>query len=245
MLLRQFFDAESSTYTYLIASGVGREALIIDPVKDMVPHYLKAISDLDLKLVRAIDTHTHADHVTGLGDLRESTGCITLMGEFTQAECVSEHVREGDLLDVDGVKLRALYTPGHTNESFSFVLNPEQPQAVFTGDVLLIRGTGRTDFQAGDAGKSWDSIIDKLFKLPDDTLVYPAHDYKGWTVSSIGEEKRHNPRLANTTRAQYIELMHGLVLSNPKLMDIAIAANLACGRQPGGNDKPKLAAIRS
>jgi sulfur dioxygenase len=241
MLFRQFFDAESSTYTYLIASGVGREALIIDPVKEMVPHYLNAMSDLDLKLVRAIDTHTHADHVTGLGDLREATGCTTLMGEFTQAECVSEHVREGDLIDVDGIKLRAVYTPGHTNESFSFVLNPDQPRAVFTGDVLLIRGTGRTDFQAGDAAKSYDSIVDKLFTLPDDTLVYPAHDYKGWTASSIGEEKRHNPRLANITRAAYIELMNSLVLSNPKLMDIAIPANLACGRLPA-TDQPKLAA---
>ena len=144
---------------------------------------------------------------------------------------MSEHVHDGDLINVDGVKLGALYTPGHTDESFSFVLTPSQPQAVFTGDVLLIRGTGRTDFQNGDAGKSWDSIFDKLFRLPDDTLIYPAHDYKGWTVSSIGEEKRHNPRLANTTRAQYIELMNGLVLSNPKLMDVAIPANLACGHQ--------------
>jgi len=229
MLFRQFFDPVSSTYTYLIASGVGREALIIDPVKDQVPQYLQAIAELDLKLVRAIDTHTHADHVTGLGDLREATGCVTLMGEHTRAECVSEHVHEGDLVNVDGVKLGAVYTPGHTDESFSFVLNPLHPQAVFTGDVLLIRGTGRTDFQNGDAAKSYDSIVEKLFKLPDDTLVYPAHDYKGWTVSSIGEEKRHNPRLVNITREQYIELMNGLVLSNPKLMDVAIPANLACG----------------
>lgn len=230
MLFRQFFDAESSTYTYLIASGPGREAVIIDPVREQVPQYLQAIRELDLKLVRAIDTHTHADHVTGLGDLREATACTTMMGEFTRAECVSEHVREGDVLDIDGVKLGAIYTPGHTDESFSFVLEPAHPQAVFTGDVLLIRGTGRTDFQGGDAGKSWDSIVDKLFRLPDETLVYPAHDYKGWTVSSIGEEKRHNPRLANTTRADYIALMDGLVLSNPRLMDVAIPANLACGR---------------
>jgi len=230
MLFRQFFESESSTYTYLIASGIGREALIIDPVKERVPHYLQAIADLDLRLVRAIDTHTHADHVTGLGDLREATRCVTMMGEFTRAECVSEQVREGDLIDVDGVKLSAIYTPGHTDESFSFALNPARPAAVFTGDVLLIRGTGRTDFQNGDAGKSYDSIVDKLFKLPDDTLVYPAHDYKGWTVSSVGEEKRHNPRLANTTRAQYIELMNALVLPNPKLMDITVPANLACGR---------------
>jgi sulfur dioxygenase len=234
MLFRQFFDSESSTYTYLMAAGVGREALIIDPVKERVPHYLKAIADLDLRLVRAIDTHIHADHVTGLGDLREATACVTMMGEFTRAECVSEHVHEGDLINVDGVKLRAVYTPGHTNESFSFVLNPDQPRAVFTGDVLLIRSTGRTDFQEGDAAKSYDSIVDKLFTLPDNTLIYPAHDYKGWTVSSIGEEKRHNPRLANTSRQEYIALMNSLVLSNPKLMDIAIPANLACGKLPAG-----------
>lgn len=229
MLFRQFFDAESSTYTYLIASGAGREAVIIDPVKEQVPQYLQAIRELDLKLVRAIDTHTHADHVTGLGDLREATDCVTVMGEFTRAECVSEHVREGDVIDIDGVQFGAIYTPGHTDESFSFVLDPLKPKAVFTGDVLLIRGTGRTDFQGGDAAKSYDSIVDKLFRLPDDTLVYPAHDYKGWTVSSIGEEKRHNPRLAHTTRSDYIALMNGLVLSNPRLMDVAIPANLACG----------------
>lgn len=234
MLFRQFFDTESSTYTYLLATGSGREAVIIDPVKEQVPQYLQAIRELDLRLVRAIDTHTHADHVTGLGDLRKATACTTIMGEHTRAECVSEHVHEGDVLDIDGVKLAAVYTPGHTDESFSFVLNPLQPQAVFTGDVLLIRGTGRTDFQGGDAGKSWDSIVNQLFRLPDETLVYPAHDYKGWTVSSIGEEKRHNPRLANTTREAYVALMNGLVLSNPKLMDVAIPANLACGqtRQP-------------
>jgi glyoxylase-like metal-dependent hydrolase (beta-lactamase superfamily II) len=230
MLFRQFFDAESSTYTYLIGSGVGREAVIIDPVKEQVPQYLQAIRELELKLVRAIDTHIHADHVTGLGDLREATDCITVMGEYTRAECVSEHVREGDVIDIEGLKLGAIYTPGHTDESFSFVLDPLKPRAVFTGDVLLIRGTGRTDFQNGDAAKSYDSIVGKLFRLPDETLVYPAHDYKGWTVSSIGEEKRHNPRLANTTREDYIALMNGLVLSDPKLMDIAIPANLACGR---------------
>ncbi len=230
MLFRQFFDSESSTYTYLIGSGIGREAVIIDPVKEQVPQYLQAIRELDLKLVRAIDTHTHADHVTGLGDLRETTGCVTAMGEFTRAECVSEHVHEGDVLNVDGVQLGAIYTPGHTDESFSFVLDPLHPKAVFTGDVLLIRGTGRTDFQGGDAAKSYDSIVEKLFRLPDDTLVYPAHDYKGWTVSSIGEEKRHNPRLARTTREDYIALMNGLVLSNPRLMDVAIPANLACGK---------------
>jgi glyoxylase-like metal-dependent hydrolase (beta-lactamase superfamily II) len=230
MLFRQFFDSVSSTYTYLIASGPGREALIIDPVKEQAQQYLTAINQLDLKLVRAIDTHTHADHITALGDLREATGCVTIMGEFTKAECVSQQVRDGEVIDVDGVKLKSLYTPGHTNESFSFVLGAGQPTAVFTGDVLLIRGTGRTDFQSGDPHMSWDSIINKLFRLPDDTTVYPAHDYKGWMSSSIGEEKRHNPRLAGKTEAEYVAIMRSLDLPNPKLMDIAVPANLACGK---------------
>lgn len=230
MLFRQFFDLATSTYTYLLASGPGREAVIIDPVKEQVEQYLTAIEQLDLRLVKAIDTHTHADHITGLGDLRDATGCVTLMGQYTKAECVSAQVREGELIDVDGVKLKALYTPGHTDESFSFVLEPNQPRAVFTGDVLLIRGTGRTDFQNGDPEKSWDSIVNKLFRLPEQTLIYPAHDYKGWTVSTIGEEKRYNPRLAGKTKAQYVAIMQSLDLPDPKLMDVAIPANLACGR---------------
>ena len=230
MIFRQFFDAPSSTYTYLLASAHGREALIIDPVKEKVAQYLAAIQQLDLRLLRAIDTHTHADHITGLGDLRDATGCVTLMGEFSKAACVSESVREGDTIRLDGLELGALYTPGHTDESFSFVLNPRAPQAVFTGDVLLIRGSGRTDFQNGDARKSWDSIVNKLFKLPDETLVYPAHDYKGWTASSIGEERRYNPRLAGKSADEYVKIMHNLRLDNPKLMDIAVPANLACGQ---------------
>jgi sulfur dioxygenase len=231
MLFRQFFDPISSTYTYLLASGPGREALIIDPVKEQAHHYLAAISDLNLRLVKAIDTHTHADHVTALGDLREATGCITIMGQYTKAECVSAQVKEGEHVDLDGIRLQALYTPGHTDESFSFVLGPERPRAVFTGDVLLIRGTGRTDFQGGDPHKSWDSIVNKLFKLPDDATVYPAHDYKGWNASSIGEEKRHNPRLAGKSREEYVDIMRNLKLPNPKLMDVAVPANLACGQR--------------
>lgn len=230
MLFRQFFDSVSSTYTYLIASGTGREALLIDPVKEQAQQYLMAIEQLDLRLVKAIDTHTHADHITALGDLRARTGCMSIMGEFTQAECVSAQVTDGEILDTDGVRLQALYTPGHTDESFSFVLTPEAPRAVFSGDVLMIRGSGRTDFQNGDAGKSWDSINDTLFRLPDDTALYPAHDYKGWTRSSIGEERRFNPRLAGKTRAQYIDIMNNLNLADPKLMDVAVPANLACGR---------------
>ncbi len=230
MIFRQLFDHASSTYTYLLARRAGGEALIIDPVKEQLPQYLTLIEQLGVKLVKAIDTHTHADHITALGELRDRTGCVTVMGEHTKAECVSMHVREDDIIDVDGIKLRALYTPGHTDESFSFVLDPRRPQAVFTGDVLLIRGSGRTDFQNGDPEKSWDSIVNKLFRLPDETLVYPAHDYKGWTVSSIGEERRFNPRLAGKSREEYVRIMRELKLPDPRLMDVAIPANLACGQ---------------
>lgn len=232
MLFRQLFDKDSSTYTYLIASDIGREALIIDPVKEHASAYLDLIRQLDLKLVRAIDTHTHADHFTALGDLRDATQCMTLMGEFTKAECVSDHVSEGDIINVDGVKLKALYTPGHTDESFSFVLdgNGEREDAVFTGDVLLIRGSGRTDFQGGDPYKSYDSIVNKLFTLDDRTTIYPAHDYKGFTTSTIYEERRFNSRLAGKSAEQYAEIMRSLDLPDPKMMDKAVPANLACGQ---------------
>lgn len=228
MIFRQMFDANSSTYTYLLASGRSREAILIDPVKEKTPDYLRLLHELDIRLVRAVDTHTHADHVTALGELRMQTGCVTVMGEFTQAECVSETVRDGERLKLDGIELTAMYTPGHTDESFSFVLNDDQ--AVFTGDVLLIRGSGRTDFQGGDPYKSYDSIVNGLFRLPESTLVYPGHDYRGFTVSSIGEEKHFNPRLAGKTADEYAEIMNHLNLPDPKLMDVAIPANLACGQ---------------
>ena len=229
MLFRQFIDAESSTYTYLVASGRGREALLVDPVREQIDQYTRAIDELGLRLVLALDTHTHADHVTGIGKLRERTGCTTMMGERTRAECVDAHVHDAELLDVDGIRLRALYTPGHTDESFSFVLDTPAPGLVFTGDVLMIRGTGRTDFQNGDPGQSYDSITQRLFVLPDDMLVYPAHDYKGWLSSTIGEERQYNPRLAGKSRAEYVDIMNNLDLDDPKMMDVAIPANLACG----------------
>ena len=232
MIFRQFFDTVSNTYTYFIASRVGGEALIIDPVKEQLAIYLTAIDSLGARLVHAIDTHTHADHVTALGDLRDATQCTTIMGDLSKALCVSRHVREGETLRIDGIELKALYTPGHTDESFSFVLDPIRPKAVFTGDALLIRGTGRTDFQGGDARRSWDSIVNKLFALPDDTTLYPGHDYKGRTSSSIGDEKRLNPRLAGKSRAEYVEIMNNLNLPNPRMMDVAIPANLSCGQVP-------------
>lgn len=225
MLFRQLFERESSTYTYLLASRRGGEALLIDPVKEEVGKYLQLIRELDLRLVFAIDTHVHADHVTGLGQLRETTSCTTIMGAQSKAECVSRKVSDGELIELDGLAVRALYTPGHTDDSYSFLMDDR----VFTGDTLLIRGTGRTDFQNGDARAQYQSLFGRLLRLPDDTLVYPGHDYKGWTVSTIGEEKAHNPRLQVGSEQAYVELMQGLRLPHPKLMDVAVPANLACG----------------
>lgn len=226
MLFRQLFDAESSTYTYLLAARAGGEALLIDPVQGQTALYLQLIGELGLKLVIALDTHTHADHITALGDLRGATACVTMMGERTRAECVSAQFRDGEVLRCDGLELRALYTPGHTDESFSLV----GEDRVFTGDALLIRSTGRTDFQNGDARASYDSIFNKLLRLPDQTLVYPAHDYRGCTVSTIDEERRCNPRLQVASEAEYVQLMNSLRLPSPKLMDVAVPANLRCGR---------------
>jgi glyoxylase-like metal-dependent hydrolase (beta-lactamase superfamily II) len=225
MLFRQMFERESSTYSYLIAARTGGEALIIDPVKEELPKYLQLIADLDLRLVFALDTHVHADHVTALGDLRAATDCATLMGTQTRAECVSRKLKDGERIRIDGIELQAIYTPGHTDDSYSFAL----PDRVFTGDTLLIRSTGRTDFQNGDPRAQYDSLFHKLLRLPDDTLVYPAHDYKGWTVSTIAEERAHNPRLQAKTEQEYVAVMKSLKLANPKLMDVAVPANLSCG----------------
>lgn len=225
MIFRQLFDSVSSTYTYLIASRRGGEALIIDPVLEKVDRYLQLVRELDLRLVKAVDTHLHADHITGLGALRDRTHCITVMGEQTHADVVSMRVSEGDRVQIEGLSLQALYTPGHTDDSYSFLMGDR----VFTGDTLLIRGTGRTDFQNGNAHAQYDSIFNKLLKLPDDTLIYPAHDYKGDTVSTIGEEKRFNPRLGVKSVDEYADLMNNLKLPNPKMMDIAVPANMHVG----------------
>lgn len=227
MIFRQLFDLKSSTYTYLLASRKGGEAVLIDPVAEHADMYITLIEQLGLRLVYALDTHTHADHITALGSLRERTHCTTVMGNHSRAECVDVKLAEGELLNVGGMKLRAMLTPGHTDESLSYVMDDR----VFTGDVLLYRGTGRTDFQGGDPHKSWDSIVNKLFHLPDDTLVYAGHDYKGWTVSTIAEEKQHNPRIAGKTEAEYVAIMNALNLPDPALMDIAVPANLACGKK--------------
>jgi sulfur dioxygenase len=225
MIFRQLFDKTSSTYTYLLAERQGGEALLIDPVMENTGQYVRLIEELGVKLVMAVDTHIHADHVTALGSLRDQTGCVTAMGLMTRAECVSVHFHEGERLCVDNLHLDVLYTPGHTDDSYSFLL----PDRVFTGDTLLIRGTGRTDFQNGDPAAQYDSLFGKLLTLPEATRVYPAHDYNGMTSSSIGEEKRHNPRLQVSSRQAYIDLMNSLDLDDPRLMDVAVPANRACG----------------
>ncbi len=225
MIFRQLFDQASGTYTYLLASRPGGEALIIDPVLEKVDRYLQLVQQLDLKLVKAADTHLHADHVTGLGALRDRTRCITVMGEQTRADVVSMRLADGDRLTIEGLVLNAVYTPGHTDDSYSFVM----ADRVFTGDTLLIGGTGRTDFQNGDSRAEYESIFGRLLKLPDATLVYPAHDYKGDTVSTIGEERAFNPRLQVRSASEYADLMNNLKLPDPKMMDVAVPANMKVG----------------
>ncbi len=225
MIFRQLFDSVSGTYSYLLASRPGGEALILDPVLEKADRYCKLLQELNLRLVKAVDTHLHADHVTGLGELRDRTQCITIMGEQSKADVVSMRVSDGDKVTIEGLALDVMYTPGHTDDSYSYLMGDR----VFTGDTLLIRGTGRTDFQNGSARAQYDSIFNRLLKLPEETLVFPAHDYKGDTVSTIGEEKRHNPRLQVKSIDEYVELMGNLNLPNPKLMDVVIPANMHVG----------------
>ena len=225
MIFRQLFDSVSGTYSYLLASRSGGEALIIDPVLEKVDRYCQLLRELDLKLVKAVDTHLHADHVTGLGELRDRTHCVTIMGEQSKADVVAMRVTEGDKVTIEGVCLDVMFTPGHTDDSYSFLMGDR----VFTGDTLLIRGTGRTDFQNGDSRAQYESIFNRLLKLPDETMVYPAHDYKGDTVSTIGEERRYNPRLQVRSVDEYVSLMANLKLPNPKMMDVAVPANMRVG----------------
>lgn len=229
MIFRQLFDRESSTYTYLLADEISREALLIDPVIDAVAGYLTLLNDLDLKLLVAMDTHTHADHITALGKLREATGCKTMMGSQANSGCASASFADGDKIAVGSISVTALHTPGHTDDSYSFVVTENGKTWLFSGDTLLIRGTGRTDFQNGDAHEQYISLFNKLLLLPDNTLVYPAHDYKGWTVSTIAEEKSHNPRLQVKNVLEYVAIMRNLKLPNPRMMDVAVPANRACG----------------
>ena len=225
MILKQVFDNKSSTYTYLIASAKGREALIIDPVIGNVENYIKLLNEFDLKLVKVIDTHIHADHVTGASKLKDITKCTTVMGENTPANTVEIKVKDDEYINLDNLKIRAMYTPGHTSDSYSFLMNNH----LFSGDTLLINGTGRTDFQNGNAKDAYNSIFNKLLKLPEETLLYPAHDYKGEKVSTIGKEIKQNPRLQVKSEDEYVEIMNNLDLKKPEQLEFNISKNINLG----------------
>ena len=225
MIFKQVFDKKTSTYTYLIASSIGREALIIDPVLDNINEYISLLNELDLKLVKVIDTHIHADHITGASKLKNQTSCTTIMGEQTPANAVDLKVKDEEIIKLDQIEIKALYTPGHTSDSFSFLMN----DYLFSGDTLLINGTGRTDFQNGSAKDAYNSIFNKLLKLPEKTLLYPAHDYNGEKVSSIGKEKKFKPRLQVSSENEYAEIMNNLNLPEPKMMNVNVARNIKLG----------------
>jgi len=227
MIFEQLFDKTSSTYTYLISSGPGREAIIIDPVLEHVDSYINLLNKLNLKLVKVIDTHIHADHITGMSELKKQTDCETVMGEKTPADVVTIKLKDQENISIDNIKIKAVYTPGHTYESFSFIMDDR----VFTGDTLLINGTGRTDFQNGNPYDSYNSIFNILLKLPDKTKVYPSHDYNGNFFSTIEKERKNNPRLQVKSADEYADIMNNLNLPNPKLMDIAIPRNLKLGEK--------------
>jgi len=225
MIFKQVFDQKSSSYTYFIASAKGREALIIDPVIENVENYLNILNELELKLVKVIDTHIHADHITGASTLKSKTNCKTLMGEKSPAETVGLKIKDDELIKIDDLEIRAMYTPGHTSDSYSFLMS----NYLFSGDTLLINGSGRTDFQNGNSKDAYNSIFNKLLKLPEDTLLYPGHDYNGQKVSTLGNEKKFNPRLQVDSSEEYVEIMSNLKLSKPELMDRNISRNIKLG----------------
>jgi len=225
MIFKQVFDQKTSTYTYFIGSAKGREAVIIDPVIENVNEYIQLLKELDLKLVKVIDTHIHADHVTGASKLKQTTNCTTIMGEHTPSEAVEIKVKDNEIIKIDNLEIKSIYTPGHTSESYSFLLE----NYLFSGDALLINGTGRTDFQNGNSKYSYHSIFDKLLKLPEDTLLYPGHDYNGKKVSTIGNEKKFNPRLQVKNVDEYIEIMTNLNLTKPDMMDSNVNRNIQLG----------------
>ncbi len=230
MIFRQLFDHESYTYTYLLGDEASGKAVLIDPVVDNTEGYLQLLKDLKLNLAVAMDTHVHADHITALGALREKTACTTYLGNPGEVNCADHGLHDGDVISVGDITIQVMYTPGHTDDSYSFLVEHDGEAMVFTGDTLLIRGSGRTDFQNGDPSSLYNSLHKILLRLPESTVVYPAHDYKGWTRSSIGEEKQHNPRTNIATEEAFIEHMNNLNLPDPKWMDVAVPANRSCGK---------------
>ena len=225
MFFKQVFDTKTSTYTYLIASAKGREAVIIDPVLENVENYINILRELDLKLVKVIDTHIHADHITGASKLKQATNCITIMGEHTPADTVEIKVKDNEIIDIDNLKIRSMYTPGHTSDSYSFLLD----NYLFTGDTLLINGTGRTDFQNGSSKDAYNSLFYNLLKLPEETLIYPGHDYNGKFSSTIGNEKKFNPRLQVKSVDEYVDIMSKLNLAKPKMIETNVSRNIKLG----------------
>lgn len=227
MLFRQLFDRDTWTYTYLIADVESKEALLVDPVLEQVQRDLQLISELGLTLKYSMDTHVHADHITGTGKLRELTQCIGIVPEKAQVKCADRHIKDGEVLKVGNIDIKAIASPGHTDCHFAYLVNKNH---LLTGDALFIRGCGRTDFQSGNAGELYDTITEKFFSLSDDTLIYPGHDYRGHMVSTIGEEKQFNPRISHKKRDEFIELMNNLDLPNPTKIMEAVPANQLCGK---------------
>ena len=225
MIFKQLFDKKTSTFTYIIASAKGREAAILDPVIENVDEYIRLLDELDLKLVKVIDTHIHADHVTGASRLKQETNCTTLMGEHTPAETVEVKVKDNEIIHIDNLKIKSLYTPGHTSDSYSFLLD----NYLFTGDTLLINGTGRTDFQNGSSKDAYNSLFNNILKLPEKTLVYPGHDYNGKFSSTIGNEKKFNPRLQIKSVDEYVNIMSKLNLAKPKMIEENVSRNIQLG----------------
>lgn len=229
MLFRQLYDGETSTYTYLIADEKTKEAVLVDPVIEQVERDLKLIQELGLTLRYCLETHVHADHITGTGKLREVTGCDGVLPENARVACANRFIKDGEILKVGDLEIQAIATLGHTDSHMSFLVNRDR---VLTGDSLFIRGCGRTDFQSGNPGLMYDHVTQKLFTLSDETLVYPGHDYRGQTVSTIGEEKQYNPRFLGKDRVSFIEQMNNLNLPNPKKIAEAVPANQECGSVP-------------
>lgn len=233
MLFRQLFDSTSSTYTYLIGDTSTQTALLVDPVLEQIERDLKLLQELELTLRYCLETHIHADHITGTAELRTATGCLGVVPKGAEADCADLQIANGETLQFGSVMITAIATPGHTNHHMAYQVRDEFSEGtcarVLTGDALLIRGCGRTDFQGGDAGALFDSVTQHLFTLPDDTLVYPGHDYRGLTVSTIKEEKRWNSRFISRDRSKFMVLMANLKLPAPQKMMEAVPANEQCG----------------